>query len=187
MSQEPFRIIICGEGGQGALSAAEIIARSAHAQGKVALAMPFFSTEKRGGVSMAFAQIGDRPIPYPKFGKADLWVALSQRSVGRIAAWLAPETKVIVNSFLVKDVSALEGHEVHAIDAVRIANEEVKSPRTFNMVIMGAMAALIPGLDRGAFTAALARHFADKYRLRPELQAQNERAFEIGYGLAQKG
>ena len=76
---EPFKIIICGEGGQGALSVAEIIARAAWMQGKKAVCMPYFSTEKRGGVSMAYAQIGDEPIPYPKFSEADLWVALSQR------------------------------------------------------------------------------------------------------------
>lgn len=178
-----FKIIICGEGGQGALSVAEIIARAAYRQGKKALAMPFFSTEKRGGVAMAFTQISDEPIPYPRFEKADLWVALSQRSVDRIAAWLKPETKVIVNSFLVRDLSALAGHEVHEIDAVTIANTEVGNPRTFNTVIMGAMVGLIPGISRESFTVALAEHFADKYASRPELKDQNEKAFGIGFGL----
>ncbi|MBN1585127.1 2-oxoacid:acceptor oxidoreductase family protein [Candidatus Uhrbacteria bacterium] len=181
-----FKIVICGEGGQGALSVAEIIAQAAHTQGKRALAMPFFSTEKRGGVSMAFTQISDEPIPYPKFGKADLWVALSQRSVDRIAAWLQPGTKVIVNSFLVKDLSLLKGWEVSEIDAVTVAGEEVRNPRTFNMVIMGAMVGLIPGLDRSAFTETLERHFSSKYEKNPELKAQNEKAFGIGYGLTHK-
>jgi 2-oxoglutarate ferredoxin oxidoreductase subunit gamma len=180
---ETFRIVICGEGGQGALSAAEIIARAAYAQGKQAMAMPFFSTEKRGGVSMAFTTVSDHPIAYPKFAKADLWVALSQRSVDRILPYLQPGTKAIVNSFLVKDVSQLAGYEVHQIDAVTIAREQVKNPRTFNMVVMGAMVALIPGVDKGAFTEALAHHFADKYERNPEMKALNEQAFSIGYDL----
>ena len=178
-----FKIVICGEGGQGALSAAEIIARAAHAQGKKALAMPFFSTEKRGGVSMAFTQISDDPIPYPKFEKADLWVALSPRAVDRIHKWLQPESKVIVNSFLVKDLSSLKDWDVHEVDAVTIAREQLKSPRTFNMVIMGAMVGLIPGVSKDAFTEALEHHFAHKYEKAPELKELNEKAFEIGYDI----
>ncbi|MDD5251626.1 MAG: 2-oxoacid:acceptor oxidoreductase family protein [Patescibacteria group bacterium] len=180
---EPFKIIICGEGGQGALSVAEIVARAAWMHGKKAVCMPYFSTEKRGGVSMAYAQIGDEPIVYPKFSEADLWVALSQRSVDRIHSYLKPDTKCIVNSFLVKDVSTLEGHEVHEIDATRIAKEELKKPRTFNMIVMGAMLRLIPGLDKAAFSEALERQFKDKYERDPSLREMNQKGFDVGYEL----
>ena len=180
---ESYKIVICGEGGQGALSAAEIIARAAFAQGKKATAMPFFSTEKRGGVSMAFTQISDEPIAYPKFEKADLWVVLSQRSVERIKPWLKDGTKCIVNSFLVKDLSELKGHQVFEVDAETIAREQLKNPRTFNMVVMGAMVGLIPGLDDQAFEQAMEEHFASKYARKPELKEANHRAFRIGYEI----
>ncbi len=180
---EPFKIIICGEGGQGALSVAEILARAAWMKGKKAVCIPYFSTEKRGGVSMAYTQIGDEPIPYPKFSEADLWVALSQRSVDRIFSYLQPSTKCIVNSFLVKDVSALAGHEVHEIDATRIAKEQLKKPRTFNMIVMGAMLKLIPGLDKAAFSEALDKQFKDKYERDPSLREMNQKGLDVGYDL----
>lgn len=178
---DAYKIIICGEGGQGALSAAEIIARAAFAQGKKTTAMPFFSTEKRGGVSMAFTQISDEPIAYPKFEKADLWVVLSQRSIDRIKPWLKPGSKCIANTFLVKDLSELADYEVHEIDASTIAREQLKNPRVFNMVIMGAMVGLIPGMDDQAFETAMEEHFADKYVRNPELKEANHQAFQIGY------
>jgi len=55
----PYRIIVSGEGGQGALSIAKIMAYAAWMQGKHSLYVPYFSTEKRGGISMAYAQFGD--------------------------------------------------------------------------------------------------------------------------------
>jgi len=180
---EPFKIIICGEGGQGALSVAEILAFAAWLQGKHATATPHFSTEKRGGVSMAYVQISDEPIPFFKFDKADLWVVLSQRSIDRIFSYLQDGTKIIVNSFLVKDVSAIAKWQPHQIDATELAKVELKKPRTFNTIILGAMAALVPGLDRKVFSKALDKHFGTKYAKDAALKALNEKAFDLGYDL----
>jgi len=180
---EPFKIIICGEGGQGALSVAEILAFAAFLQGKHSVATPHFSTEKRGGVSMAYVQISDEPIPFFKFDKADLWVVLSQRSIDRIFSFLQPGTKVIVNSFLVKDVSDIAQWQPHQIDATELAKVKLHKPRTFNMIILGAAAALVPGLDRKIFAQALAKHFGAKYDKDPALKELNEQAFNLGYDL----
>jgi 2-oxoglutarate ferredoxin oxidoreductase subunit gamma len=181
-----YNIIVAGEGGQGVLSIAEIIAYAAWRQGKQSLCVPYFSTEKRGGTSMAFARVGDHPIAFPKFRHANLWVALSQRAVDRIAGYLQDGTTVIVNSHLVKDLTKLEPWQPHVIDATKIAQEQLQKPRTFNMVIMGAMLNFVPGLTKEGFEAALEKQFADKYDRDPALQELNQRAFEIGYDLIKK-
>lgn len=180
---ETFKIVICGEGGQGVQSIAKIIATAAFEQGKKAVYVPYFSTEKRGGVTEAYAQIGDVAPAYPKFEKADLWVVLSQRAVERIESFLKEDTKVIVNSYLVKDLSAISRWHPHEIDAGRIAKDEFKKPRVFNMIIMGAMVKLIPGLDKNKFEAALDHVFASKYAKDPSLKALNRKAFDRGYAL----
>ena len=180
----PFRIIISGEGGQGVQSIAKIIAYTAFLQGKKAVYVPYFSTEKRGGVTEAWAQVGDVAPSYPKFAKADLWVALSQRAVDRIYGYLKDDTKVIVNSFLVKDISRLTHHNPRLIDAGRIAKEELKKPRVFNMVMMGAMVKTIPGLDKESFLAGIEKQFKSKYEKDPALKELNEKAFDIGYSHA---
>lgn len=179
----PFKIVIAGEGGQGVLSIAKIIAYAGWLQGKQAVYVPYFSTEKRGGISLAYAMIGDEPIPFPKFSKADLWVAMSQRSIGRIREYLQPGTNVIVNSFLVKDVSELASWKPQLVDATGIAKFKLKKPRTFNMIILGAMLRLIPGLEKETFGKALEKTFADKYKKDPSLKALNEQAFMLGYDL----
>lgn len=180
----PFRIIISGEGGQGVQSIAKIVAYAAFLQGKKAVYVPYFSTEKRGGVTEAWAQVGDEAPPYPKFAKADLWVALSQRAVDRIYGYLKDDTRVIVNASLVTDLSRIAGWKPHALEAGRIAKEELKKPRVFNMIMMGAMVKVIPGLDKESFLHGIEKQFKSKYEKDPSLKDLNEKAFGIGYDLA---
>src|SRR6476620_10205420 len=179
-----YKIVIAGEGGQGVQSIAKIIANSAFDQGKKAVYVPYFSTEKRGGTTEAYAQVGDTVPAYPKFAKADLWVVLSQRAIERIYSYLKDDTKVIVNSFLVKDVSKIMNWHPLEINAGMIATEELKKPRVFNMVMMGAIVKMVPALDEAKFLEALKRQFKSKYDKDPSLEAVNAKAFEIGYGLA---
>jgi 2-oxoglutarate ferredoxin oxidoreductase subunit gamma len=181
--KEPFKIIISGEGGQGVQSIAKIIAYTAFLAGKKAVYVPYFSTEKRGGVTEAWAQVGDDAPSYPKFAKADLWVALSQRAVPRIFDYLKDGTKVIVNASLVKDVSSLARWNPKEIDAGRIAKEELKKQRVFNIIMMGAMVKAVPGLDKDKFLQGIEKQFKSKYEKDPALKELNEKAFGIGYGL----
>jgi 2-oxoglutarate ferredoxin oxidoreductase subunit gamma len=181
---QPYKIVIAGEGGQGVQSIAKIIAQSAFDQGKKAVYVPYFSTEKRGGTTEAYAQVGDTIPAYPKFAKADLWVVLSQRAIERIYPYLKDDTKVIVNSFLVKDISKIRNWYPLEINAGEIAMKQLKRPRVFNMVMMGAMVKTIPGLDKAKFIDALKRQFKSKYDTDPTLEALNAKAFEIGHGLA---
>jgi 2-oxoglutarate ferredoxin oxidoreductase subunit gamma len=178
------RIIVCGEGGQGALSIAKIIGEAAWLQGLPAVTVPYFSTEKRGGTSMAFVTVSDKPILYPKFRKADLWVVLSQRSIDRIYDYLHEGSTVIVNSSLVKDTSRIAAWKPIGVDATVIAKQQLKKPRTFNMVVMGAMLRHIPGMDRASFDKALEMTFGKKYEKDASLRDLNKKAFDIGYDLA---
>jgi 2-oxoglutarate ferredoxin oxidoreductase subunit gamma len=180
---EPTKIVICGEGGQGVLSIAKTMAYAAWLQGLKSVYVPYFSTEKRGGVSIAYSQIGDEEIPFPKFSQADVWVVMSQRAIDRIYDLLKPGTKVIVNSSLVKDISKIEKWQPYLVDAGNIAKLQLKKPRTFNMVIMGAMLRFVPGMDKASFSKALEKTFKDKYEKDPSLKELNEKAFGIGYDL----
>lgn len=180
---KPYKIVVGGEGGQGVLSIAKIIATAAWMQGRRAVYLPYFSTEKRGGVSMGYAQIGDAPIRFPKFDKADLCVALSQRAVDKMSGYFKDGTVIVVNSFLVKDVSDIEKWKPRRVDATTVAKEQLKKPRTFNMVIMGAMLKFIPGLTVEGFAAALEKAFKGKYEKDPALRELNEKAVHIGHAL----
>lgn len=55
-------IRIHGRGGQGGVTAAELLARAAFKEGKWVQAIPFFGAERRGAPVKAFARISDEPI-----------------------------------------------------------------------------------------------------------------------------
>lgn len=95
------KIVIAGEGGQGVQSIAEILAIAANELGKETLYIPNFGVEQRGGVSVAFVQISDRPIRAPKFRKADILIPLSRRSVARTKQYASRESVYIYDNSLV--------------------------------------------------------------------------------------
>ena len=51
-----------GRGGQGAVTAANILASAAVLEGLYAQAFPYFGAERRGAPVEAYARISDRPI-----------------------------------------------------------------------------------------------------------------------------
>ena len=57
-----FQIRIHGRGGQGVVSAAEMLSVAAFIEGRYAQAFPSFGSERMGAPVMAFCRIDDRPI-----------------------------------------------------------------------------------------------------------------------------
>lgn len=114
------RIALGGEGGQGVQSAADILAQAAFEEGREVLYIPNFGIEQRGGVSLAFVQIGDKPIGSPKFKQADLIVALSVRSLERLQPYIRAESTILYDSSLLAppEVSdAVVGWQVYTTHA----------------------------------------------------------------------
>jgi len=90
-----IKVLIAGEGGQGVQVIAEILAKAAFVEGKKALYIPNFGVEQRGGVSLAFVVIDEKPVVYPKFEQADILAILTVRAEERIKPYIGPQTKII--------------------------------------------------------------------------------------------
>ncbi len=57
-----FEIRIHGRGGQGVVTAAELLSAAAFAEGKHAQAFPSFGSERTGAPVVSFCRIDDKPI-----------------------------------------------------------------------------------------------------------------------------
>lgn len=120
-----IKIALAGEGGQGVQVIANILAEAANAEGKEAIYIPNFGVEQRGGVSIAYVQIDDNRIGSPKFAKADIVVALSNRAVDRTRRYVDGRTTFVYDDSLVQAAEIDE----HAMGV--IANEaDPRSQRT---------------------------------------------------------
>jgi len=132
-----------GRGGQGAVTASEIIAKAAIAQGKYAQAFPSFGVERRGAPVEAFTRIDDKPIYVrSKIYEPDIIVVLDPTLLGpQLAEGLKENGLVIVNSEKSPDeIRELLGRKdvrVAVVDATKIALETLKRP-IVNTAILGA-------------------------------------------------
>ncbi len=178
------KIILAGEGGQGVQSVAEIIAEAANEEGREALYIPNFGVEQRGGVSVAYLQIGDRPIGSPKFLKADIVIALSDRAVYRTLKYVGPETVFVYDAGIkgVEDVIPKSARKVLAIPALQVANEEL-NPRVFNVIIMGAVVRATEVVSQDRAKDAIEKKLGYKFEKNPELRDLNFKAIDRGAEL----
>lgn len=178
------KILIAGEGGQGIQAVAQILAEAAYEEGKQVLYIPNFGVEQRGGVSVAFLQIGDEPIGSPKFAIADIVIALSERAVGRVGQYVGRETVFVYDTMAAGDKTELPrgAAKVLAIPGVEIAKKELH-PRVFNILIMGAVigATNVVSLDNAK--KAIENRLGYKFEQDPKLRELNYRAIQRGMEL----
>jgi 2-oxoglutarate ferredoxin oxidoreductase subunit gamma len=181
------RIALAGEGGQGVQSVAEILAEAAYNENKQAIYIPNFGLEQRGGVSIAFIQVSDARIGAPKFNKADVVIAMSQRAVGRTAGYSDSNTLFVYDDGFDVNPDELpkEAKQIIGLPAINTANNELH-PRVFNIIIMGAVIGLTNMVTFEAAKEALEHKLGYKFEKNPDLRELNFKALEIGKQLAEK-
>lgn len=182
-----IRVALAGEGGQGVQAIAEILAEAAYNENKQTIYIPNFGLEQRGGVSIAFIQVSDKRIGAPKFFKADVVVALSDRAVERTAIYSDKNTVFVYDSGFKVSTEDLPGEakKIVGIPALETANR-VLHPRVFNIIIMGAVIGLSNIVSFEAAQDALNHKLAYKFEKNPDLRELNYRALCIGKELAAK-
>ena len=110
-----------GRGGQGAVTAANLLVDAAIREGKYAQAFPHFGAERRGAPVVAFARISDRPIQiHSQIEEPDIVVVLDPRlfELVNVLEGLKPDGVVVVNA---REKPFDSPHKTYCVDATRIA------------------------------------------------------------------
>lgn len=181
------KIVLAGEGGQGVQSIAEIIAEAANEEGRQCLYIPNFGVEQRGGVSVAFVQIGDEPIGSPKFETGDIVIALSDRSIYRTKQYVGPRTTFVYEQSIDVPQEDLpkNAKKVLAIPAIDISKRELH-PRVFNIIIMGAVVGATRVISEEDAKRAIEKKLGYKFEKQPKLRELNFKAIDRGIELVAK-
>ena len=188
-------IILAGVGGQGILSIATVIGSAALEPGLHLKQDELHGMSQRGGDVQSNLRLSSDPIHsdlIPR-GAADLIVSLEPMEALRYVPYLAPQGWVITNTvpFVnIPDYPPMESVKaeldklprVIAIDVDAIA-KEVESPRSANMVLLGATAAVLGILDPDKLRDGIRRIFGRKGEAIVEA---NIKAFDAGLASAQK-
>lgn len=174
------RIIIAGEGGQGVQTIAKLLIETGFKSKKEVVFLPNFGVEQRGGVSLAFVQLSDQKISFPKFKTADILVILAPRAVKRVRDYVSEKTLIVFDNSLIPEKELEEFRvEKMAIPAAWLAKEKL-TPKVFNMIIFGAILTELGGFKEKLAKETIEDFFKEKEKKKPQLKHFNLKAFELG-------
>lgn len=178
------QIRIHGRGGQGVVTAAELIAIAAFNDNKEAQAFPSFGVERTGAPIEAFARIDDKPIRTREHVYHPDILIIQDASVMAavdVAKGCDDKTIVIVNTSLSKDAIKinLPKDNIYPIDATKIALE-ILGRNIVNTIILGAVAKSTGLFTMDAVKKAIKQKFGAKSQ---DLVDKNIKAVELAYNL----
>lgn len=167
-----------GRGGQGSVTAAELIAVAAFEDKRFSQAFPAFGVERRGAPVMAFARIADRPIRIrSQIYEPDYVVVqdVTLLDVVDVASGLKADGKIIINTDKPKENLKLNTKaEIITIDATKIAMEILGRP-IVNTTMLGAFCGATKEVSLESLNKAISERF------KGELGKKNLAAIKTAY------
>jgi pyruvate ferredoxin oxidoreductase gamma subunit len=173
-----FQIRVHGRGGQGVVTAAELLSMAAFAEGAWAQAFPSFGSERTGAPVAAFCRISDRPIRTREpIATPDCVIVQDPTLTGHVdlLAGLRPGGWVLVNS---TDPVALRADDatVLTVPATQLALRYIGKPVP-NAALLGGFAALTGRLRLESVRSAIRDRFPAR------LADGNIAAAEVAYRM----
>ncbi|MFH1744738.1 MAG: pyruvate ferredoxin oxidoreductase subunit gamma [bacterium] len=178
------QIRIHGRGGQGVVTAAELIAIAAFNDGKKAQAFPSFGVERTGAPIEAFARIDEKPIRVREhIYKPDILIIQDPTLLDTVdvTKGCSAQTKIIINTAKnKKEIKInLPDENIFTIDATKIAMEII-GKNIVNTVILGAVAKNAKLFTLESLKKAVEQKFGSKSK---ELVEKNIKAVELAYKI----
>jgi len=151
-----------GRGGQGAVTAARLLAEAVFLEGKYFQAFPSFGAERRGAPVVAFTRIDTKPIRIrTEVYEPNHVVVLDPTLLEavNVAAGLKRGGIIVVNA---KEVPGeLKAGKVATVDATAIALEFLGAPIT-NTAMLGAFAKATKLVSLNSVVKAIEGYFGEK-------------------------
>ena len=173
-------IKVAGAGGDGAQTAAMLLAKTAVNEGFDATHIPSYGPESRGGTSFADVRMAAKEVLSPDVAEPHVLVAFNAPSLARFGPAVRAGGYVVYDRSVVRDVPALDpGARVVAVPCTDIARE-LGQPLAKNVVALGALVGATGLLPEESLLAALRQALAGKRGA----VSVNEEAFRRGVAAA---
>jgi pyruvate ferredoxin oxidoreductase gamma subunit len=166
-----FQVRIHGRGGQGVVTAAELLSVAAFVEGAYAQAFPSFGSERTGAPVAAFCRIAAAPIRTREpIAHPDAVIVQDPTLLGQVdvLAGLAPDGFLLVNSARpARELGLLDPHTLAppagllTVPASEIAQRHIGKPVP-NAALLGGLAALTGLVSLDSVVAAIRQRFAGR-------------------------
>ncbi|MCF0254594.1 MAG: 2-oxoacid:acceptor oxidoreductase family protein [Duodenibacillus sp.] len=166
-----YQIRIHGRGGQGVVTAAEMLSVAAFQEGHYAQAFPSFGSERTGAPVVAFARIDDKEIRLREPIQAPDVVLVQDKTLLEsvdVFGGLMPDGYVLINSSATPEemglgslIARLPPNHVFTVPATRFAMERIGRPLPGAAMLAG-FAAMTGGLKLESVQSAYNARFAGK-------------------------
>lgn len=163
-----FAVRFHGRGGQGVVTAAELLSVAAFGEERHAQAFPTFGSERTGAPVMAFCRIDDRAIrAHDPITRPDAVVVQDPTllHLGSVLEGMGTDTFLLVNTSrtahelgLAQLVPGLDPARTVTVPATDLARKHLGRPMP-NAALLGAFAALTGVVTLGSVTAAIRARF----------------------------
>jgi pyruvate ferredoxin oxidoreductase gamma subunit len=173
-----------GRGGQGVVTANELLAGAALKEGKFIKAFPEFGPERMGAPIRAFTRLSDKPIMvHSQVYTPDMVVVIDATLLKQVNVLegLKDEGQVVANFPDGKDkLGQLIGRtrNVHSVNATKIAMEEIGRPTT-NTAMLGAVVKSLGFVSLESVLEELEIKFSGKFN--KDVVAKNLKAVKRAY------
>ncbi len=176
-----------GRGGQGAKTAANLLAEAASAAGRYIQAFPEYGPERMGAPVTSFDRISDEPIRiHSGVTDPDVVVVLDATLIksSDVTSGLVSDGPIIINSdkdpATIREQMGIEGFRVYTVDANEISTETL-GRRIPNTPMLGAVMRATGILEFDAFMENMESELKKKFGGRPEIVKGNLEAIRRAY------
>jgi Pyruvate/2-oxoacid:ferredoxin oxidoreductase gamma subunit len=167
-------IVIAGFGGQGVMFLGEVLAHAALHDGLHVTWLPSYGPEQRGGTANCTVVISDQPIASPVVADPTVLIAMNRPSLDRFEPAVRPGGLILTDGTMVDRAPTRTDVTAVTVPATAVAND-LGATRAANVVILGALLAVLPILSEAGIRAAL----EEKVR-NPEARTLNAAALARG-------
>lgn len=154
-------LIMAGFGGQGIISAGQILAQAFILQGLEVTWLPSYGAEMRGGTVNCTLAFSDDEVASAYIEIPESAIVMNLPSFERFESKVKTGGMLIANSTLIATTPKRNDIEYVFAPFTQIANE-VGNIRTANMASLGAFLALKPFVDKDNLIKVLKKVFASK-------------------------
>lgn len=188
-ARQPLEARFIGRGGQGVISAAQLLAEAGVLEGRYVQAFPEFGAERSGAPISAYARLSDEKIEIHSLIHSPAVIVVVDSSLSHtkgVASGLAAQGTLICNhDGTVSELKALqglpEGVRLFTLPASKISLKTLGKDIP-NTPMLGAMVRVTGAVRMDSIQAVLARRF------KGSLLEKNARALKEGYeGVAGPG